>query len=82
MLQESGRAIMRPLFFDFSLNDEFVVNATRKNDPLVVHQFMLGIYLSDLSLPLLWLIWVKVPGYSCLRFRSLALRRRSYTSRN
>lgn len=33
---------MRPLYYDFSLSDEFVVNATKANDPLVTHQFMLG----------------------------------------
>ncbi|TFY81859.1 hypothetical protein EWM64_g2147 [Hericium alpestre] len=41
-LQESGRTIMRPLYYDFSLNDPFVANATRFNEPLVTHQFMLG----------------------------------------
>jgi len=33
---------MRPLYFDFSLEDEFVQSATRENDPVVVHQFMFG----------------------------------------
>jgi len=33
---------MRPLYFDFSLEDEFVQSATRGNDPVVVHQFMFG----------------------------------------
>ncbi|KII91682.1 glycoside hydrolase family 31 protein [Plicaturopsis crispa FD-325 SS-3] len=42
MLQKTGRTIMRPLYYDFSLSDSFVVSATAANDPLVVHQFMLG----------------------------------------
>ncbi|EIM87213.1 glycoside hydrolase family 31 protein [Stereum hirsutum FP-91666 SS1] len=41
-LYDTGRTIMRPLYYDFSLSDEFVVNATKANDPLVTHQFMLG----------------------------------------
>lgn len=41
-LHDTGRTIMRPLYYDFSLSDEFVVNATKANDPLVTHQFMLG----------------------------------------
>jgi alpha-glucosidase (family GH31 glycosyl hydrolase) len=41
-LQQTGRVIMRPLYFDFSVTDEFVRNATRVNDPAVVHQFMFG----------------------------------------
>ncbi|TFY64580.1 hypothetical protein EVG20_g5893 [Dentipellis fragilis] len=41
-LQSSGRSIMRPLYYDFSLSDPLVSNATRSNSPLVTHQFMLG----------------------------------------
>ncbi|KAI0313243.1 glycoside hydrolase family 31 protein [Amylostereum chailletii] len=41
-LQSNGGPIMRPLYFDFSLSDPFVVNATRANDPLVVHQYLFG----------------------------------------
>ncbi|KAA1474566.1 glycoside hydrolase family 31 protein [Dentipellis sp. KUC8613] len=41
-LQDTGRTIMRPLYFDFSISDPFVANATRFNEPLVTHQFMLG----------------------------------------
>ncbi|ETW77514.1 glycoside hydrolase family 31 protein [Heterobasidion irregulare TC 32-1] len=41
-LQATGRTIMRPLYYDFSLSDPFVANATAANDPLVVHQFLLG----------------------------------------
>ncbi len=33
---------MRPLYYDFSLSDSFVAQATATNDPLVVHQFMFG----------------------------------------
>ncbi|KAL9709227.1 hypothetical protein Ac2012v2_007581 [Leucoagaricus gongylophorus] len=33
---------MRPLYFDFSLTDEFVQSATQGNDPAVIHQFMFG----------------------------------------
>lgn len=33
---------MRPLYYDFSLSDPFVSEATATNDPLVVHQFMFG----------------------------------------
>jgi hypothetical protein len=46
-LQKSGQIIMRPLYLDFSKSDEFVRNATKSNDPSVIHQFMFGI-----SLPL------------------------------
>ncbi|KAG8216096.1 glycosyl hydrolases family 31-domain-containing protein [Butyriboletus roseoflavus] len=42
MLQATGRSIMRPLYYDFSLSDPFVAQATGANDPLVVHQFMFG----------------------------------------
>ncbi|TFK52912.1 glycoside hydrolase family 31 protein [Heliocybe sulcata] len=42
MLHDTGRAIMRPLYYDFSVSDEMVVNATATNNPLVTHQFMLG----------------------------------------
>ncbi|KAF7440145.1 hypothetical protein PC9H_000489 [Pleurotus ostreatus] len=42
MLQSTGRSIMRPLYYDFSLSDPFVSEATAANDPLVVHQFMFG----------------------------------------
>ncbi|KAA1474565.1 glycoside hydrolase family 31 protein [Dentipellis sp. KUC8613] len=41
-LQSNGRSIMRPLYYDFSLSDPLVANATRANSPLVTHQFMLG----------------------------------------
>ncbi|KAL0576421.1 hypothetical protein V5O48_005557 [Marasmius crinis-equi] len=41
-LQATGKTIMRPLYYDFSLSDSFVANATRFNDPAVVHQFMFG----------------------------------------
>ncbi|EEB96193.1 hypothetical protein MPER_04713, partial [Moniliophthora perniciosa FA553] len=41
-LQASGKSIMRPLYHDFSLSDPFVANATRFNEPAIVHQFMLG----------------------------------------
>ncbi|TFY80519.1 hypothetical protein EWM64_g3490 [Hericium alpestre] len=41
-LQATGRSIMRPLYYDFSLSDPIVVNGTRANDGLVTHQFMLG----------------------------------------
>lgn len=44
MLQATGRSIMRPLYYDFSLSDPFVAQATGANDPLVVHQFMLGAF--------------------------------------
>ncbi|KAF4576252.1 hypothetical protein EYR36_004229 [Pleurotus pulmonarius] len=42
MLQATGRTIMRPLYYDFSLSDRFVAQGTATNDPLVVHQFMFG----------------------------------------
>lgn len=35
---------MRPLYFDFSGSDAFVVNGTGSNDPRIVHQFMFGEY--------------------------------------
>ncbi|KAG7095263.1 hypothetical protein E1B28_006036 [Marasmius oreades] len=41
-LQATGKTIMRPLYYDFSLSDPFVANATRFNDPSIVHQFMFG----------------------------------------
>uniref|UniRef100_A0A0W0F472 Glycoside hydrolase family 31 protein n=1 Tax=Moniliophthora roreri TaxID=221103 RepID=A0A0W0F472_MONRR len=41
-LQATGKSIMRPLYYDFSLSDPFVANATRFNEPAVIHQFMLG----------------------------------------
>ncbi|TFK31775.1 glycoside hydrolase family 31 protein [Crucibulum laeve] len=41
MLQQSGKTIMRPLYFDFS-SDPVIVHATRTNDPVIVHQFMFG----------------------------------------
>ncbi|KAF5367115.1 hypothetical protein D9758_003859 [Tetrapyrgos nigripes] len=41
-LHETGRTIMRALYYDFTLSDPFVVNATKENDPRVVHEFMLG----------------------------------------
>jgi len=42
ILQSTGRTIMRALYYDFSVSDPFVVNATAVNDPLVVFQFMFG----------------------------------------
>ncbi len=33
---------MRPLYYDFTLSDENVVNGTAANDPLIVHEFMFG----------------------------------------
>ncbi|KAF9078456.1 glycoside hydrolase family 31 protein [Rhodocollybia butyracea] len=42
LLQETGRTIMRPLYYDFSLSDAFVANGTQTNDPTIVHQFMMG----------------------------------------
>ncbi|KAH7928869.1 glycoside hydrolase family 31 protein [Leucogyrophana mollusca] len=42
MLQETGRTLMRPLYYDFSLSDPFVAKATGANNPLVAHQFMMG----------------------------------------
>ncbi|KAK7461906.1 hypothetical protein VKT23_008337 [Stygiomarasmius scandens] len=42
MLHDTGRTIMRPLYYDFTLSDPFIVNATKANDPSVVHEFMLG----------------------------------------
>ncbi|KAJ8698978.1 hypothetical protein PTI98_005623 [Pleurotus ostreatus] len=42
MLQDTGRTIMRPLYYDFTLSDENVVNGTAVNDPLIVHEFMFG----------------------------------------
>lgn len=42
MLQETGKTVMRPLYYDFSLSDPFIANATGSNDPSVVHQFMFG----------------------------------------
>ncbi|ESK90799.1 glycoside hydrolase family 31 [Moniliophthora roreri MCA 2997] len=41
-LQATGKSIMRPLYHDFSSSDPFVANATRFNEPAIVHQFMLG----------------------------------------
>ncbi|EEB90455.1 hypothetical protein MPER_11336 [Moniliophthora perniciosa FA553] len=45
-LQATGKFIMRPLYYDFLLSDPFVANATRFNDPAVIHQFMSGQRLS------------------------------------
>jgi len=42
LLHNTGRTIMRGLYYDFSVSDPFVVNATAVNDPLVVFQFMFG----------------------------------------
>ncbi|KAF5350612.1 hypothetical protein D9756_008631 [Leucocoprinus leucothites] len=50
-LQKTGSVIMRGLYYDFSLTDEFVRNATRANDPAVIHQFMFGTYHSILVCP-------------------------------
>ncbi|KAI3613081.1 glycoside hydrolase family 31 [Moniliophthora roreri] len=41
-LQATGKVIMRPLYYDFSLSDPFVVNGTKANDPSIVHQYMFG----------------------------------------
>ncbi|EIW79742.1 glycoside hydrolase family 31 protein [Coniophora puteana RWD-64-598 SS2] len=41
-LQYSGRTIMRALYYDFSLSDPFVVQATSVNNPLVTQQYMFG----------------------------------------
>ena len=41
-LQKTGRVIMRGLYLDFSLSDDFVVKATQANNPVVIHQFMFG----------------------------------------
>lgn len=42
---------MRPLYYDFTLSDENVVNGTAVNDPLIVHEFMFGKDLVLLMLP-------------------------------
>jgi len=42
MLHQTGRVIMRPLYFDFLVSDDFVKNGTQANDPAIVHQFMFG----------------------------------------
>jgi alpha-D-xyloside xylohydrolase len=42
MLQKTGKTIMRPLYYDFSLSDPFVVKGTQENNPAVVHQYMFG----------------------------------------
>ncbi|KAE9402747.1 glycoside hydrolase family 31 protein [Gymnopus androsaceus JB14] len=42
MLQQTGKTIMRPLYYDFSLTDPFVVNGTKTNDYTIIHQFMQG----------------------------------------
>ncbi|KAJ8483389.1 hypothetical protein ONZ45_g14620 [Pleurotus djamor] len=42
MLQATGRSIMRPLYYDFSLTDSFVVSGTASNDPLIAHEYMFG----------------------------------------
>ncbi|KAF8064969.1 family 31 glycoside hydrolase [Lyophyllum atratum] len=42
LLQQTGKTIMRPLYYDFSLSDAFVVEGTAANDPAIVHQFMFG----------------------------------------
>jgi len=41
-LQYSGRTIMRALYYDFSLSDPFVAQATSVNNPLVTQQYMFG----------------------------------------
>ncbi|KAG7448767.1 glycoside hydrolase family 31 protein [Guyanagaster necrorhizus] len=40
MLQATGRTIMRPLYYDFSLFDDNVVNGTKANDPSIIHEYM------------------------------------------
>ncbi|KAF9011728.1 glycoside hydrolase family 31 protein [Cyathus striatus] len=67
-LQETGKTIMRPLYYDFS-SDSMVVKGTKDNDPSIIHQFMLGIAgsrllvapvgtqgatMQEVYLPLLW----------------------------
>ncbi|KAJ3731546.1 glycoside hydrolase family 31 protein [Lentinula guzmanii] len=42
MLQQTGKTIMRPLYYDFALSDPFVVTGTQTNNPKIVHQFMMG----------------------------------------
>ncbi|THU93345.1 glycoside hydrolase family 31 protein [Dendrothele bispora CBS 962.96] len=42
MLHETGKTIMRPMYYDFSLSDPFVRNGTRSNDPRIIYQFMMG----------------------------------------
>ncbi|KAF8056275.1 family 31 glycoside hydrolase [Lyophyllum atratum] len=42
MLQQTGKTIMRPLYYDFSHSDPFVVEGTRFNNPSIVHQYMFG----------------------------------------
>ncbi|KAK0494724.1 glycoside hydrolase family 31 protein [Armillaria luteobubalina] len=42
MLQATGKTIMRPLYYDFSLSDENVLNGTRANDPNIIHEYMFG----------------------------------------
>ncbi|KAL5492091.1 hypothetical protein ACEPAI_3538 [Sanghuangporus weigelae] len=41
MLQESGKTIVRALYYDFS-SDETIINGTARNDPAIVHQYMFG----------------------------------------
>ncbi|KAF9457895.1 glycoside hydrolase family 31 protein [Collybia nuda] len=64
MLHETGRTIMRPLYYDFSLSDPFVANGTGNNDPSVVHQYMFGNKSTDwvLSGPRLLISPVGEPG--------------------
>lgn len=42
MLHATGKTIMRPLYYDFSLSDTFVATGTAVNDPRIIHQFMFG----------------------------------------
>ncbi|KAF5392803.1 hypothetical protein D9757_000927 [Collybiopsis confluens] len=42
MLQQTGKTIMRPLYYDFSVSDPTVAKGTGANDPTIVHQFMMG----------------------------------------
>lgn len=41
-LQKTGRSIMRPLYYDFSLSDPIVAAGTAANEPQIVHQYMFG----------------------------------------
>ncbi|KAF8916511.1 glycoside hydrolase family 31 protein [Mucidula mucida] len=71
MLQATGRTIMRPLYYDFAVSDEFVVYGTRENRPDIVFQYMFGPRLlispvgeagvssKDVYLPMLPAAWVE-----------------------
>jgi hypothetical protein len=42
---------MRALYYDFSLSDQFVVHGTRNNDPLIIFEFLLGMFASGSKQP-------------------------------